>query len=294
MKVASADPGPSRVGTATIEVTAAGKLLVIEGRHRPWSVESAADRTWWKARCREAFTSCDEGGIVAVEQVLHAYGDTPDGALIDTKDVEAAMVALAYEVRDDVGRGTVVRASAVSWRKDLGIQPPRTDDQVAIVVEWAYGKAALDHLDDKAREHVYDALGLAVVAVARTKRTRVTVPAHVAAAVYKAWQEAKANNKARKARKTAAEPVRKVIAAAGGAAVLIADIMRATGMSPDAVLAALKVISAARAPEAAQARAALVAAGVRKADKRPQTAPAKKRRSEAARRGKGWRRRGPW
>lgn len=285
MKVLANDPGPTRSAHVTIDVTPDGRLVVEEARWLPFAAHRAEDREAWKARVREVLAD-PGGGLIAVEQVLHAYGDTPDGALIDTKDVESALVTLAYEAGATPEQ--VVRIPAVSWRKDLGIQAPRTDPQVAIVVEWAYSAAALEGLAADAREHVYDALGLAFVAVARRRGRRIQVPAAVAARVYDAWQTAKANNKARKMAKTAAEPVRKLLATAGQGTPALVDLCRVAGMAPAAVTEALKVVSKGRGPEAAAARRVMVAAGMRKPEKGPQTAQAKQRRSAAA--GRGWRR----
>ena len=280
----AADPGPSRCGLVTIDVAANGRLHVVEATWRPFALHRAEDRTWWMARVRDALVA-PGGGLVAVEQVLHAYGDTPDGALIDTKDVESALVTLAYEAgatdRD------VARVTAVSWRGDLGIRPPRTDDQVAVAVEWMYGLPALAGLGDDAREHAYDALGLAAVSVARRLGRRIVVPAAVAARIHELCAVQRAKNKAHKAEKAAAEPVRKVLATAGAATLALVDVLRLTGLPPAAVIAALKVISKARGDEAAGARRTMVAAGLRKPDATPQTAQAKKRRSAAGNR--GWR-----
>ncbi len=260
-----------------------GRMVVLEAQWGPWDMRRAADREWWKARVREAIAA-PGGGIVAVEQILHAYGDTPDGALIDTKDAEAALVCLAYEA--GAAPDQVLRIPAVSWRKDMGIQPPRTDPQVAIVVEWAYGANALANLDTASREHVYDALGLAVVAVARKMGRRIQIPANVAAAVYAEWQAAKAASKAKKQAKAAAEPVRRVLAAVGSGTMSLADLCRNAGMLPAAVVEALKVLGRGRNPVAAAARRTMVAAGMVK-EKRPQTKQARERRSGAAKRGCG-------
>lgn len=286
MRVLAADPGPSKCGVCIVDVTDDGRLHVVEALWRPFALARSEDRAWWSARVREALTA-PGSGLVAVEQVLHAYGDTPDGALIDTKDVEAALVTLAFEA--GASGQQVARIPAVSWRADLTIRPPRTDDQVAVAVEWMYGAAALADLDADARCHAYDALGLAAVAVARRLGRRIVVPAAVATRIHELWQTAKARNKARKAEKAAAEPVRRVLAGAGAATVALVDVVRATGLPPDAVIAALKVLSKARGPEAAAARRTMVAAGLRKPDAGPQTAQARRRRSGAATR--GWRQR---
>ena len=284
MLILSADPGPSKCGIILARLHD-GRFTVVETHWRPFVLTSAEDRAWWKARVREVVAAPD-GGLVAVEQVLHAYGDTPDGALIDTKDVEAALVTLALEAGALLD--IVKRISAVSWRKDLGIQPPATDDQVAIAVEWMYGAAALAGLDDAAREHAYDALGLAAVAVARKLGRAIVMPAAVRQRIYELWQLAKGKNKARKAAKQMAEPVRAALEKAGAATLTVADVARLSGMLPPVVIEALKVLSKARGPEAGAARRTMVASGLRKPEpERIQTKPARKRRSEASTR--SWR-----
>lgn len=297
MKLLSSDCGPSRSAFATVAVNN-GALAIEYASWHSWALSAASDREWWKARCREVFAA-DGGGIVTVEQVLHAYGDTPDGALIDTKDVESALVTLAHEVLDEIvnehqrAKCHIVRIPAVSWRKDLGIQPPRTDDQVAIAVEWIYGAHQLSMVVDDAREHIYDALGLAAVARLRQLGKPLAMPVDVRARIYQAWKDAKAANAARKAAKKAAEPVRLVLERMGGVAPTLPALCGYAGMQQPAVVEALLVISKARSAEAAAARAVLTAAGLRKAtkaDKKPQTAPAKKRRGAAAKR--GWRKKG--
>lgn len=285
MLILASDPGPTRSGFILVRFHD-GRFTVVETHWRPFALVSAEDRAWWKARVREAMAATGDRGLVAVEQVLHAYGDTPDGALIDTKDVEASLVTLALEA--GAPPEAVKRISAVSWRKDLGIQPPATDDQVAIAVEWMYGAAALAGLDDAAREHAYDALGLAAVAVARMLGRPITMPAAVRQRIYERWQLAKGKNKARKAAKTMAEPVRRVLEQAGAGTLTVADVARLSGMLPPVAIEALKVLSKARGPEAAGARRAMVASGLRKPEpERLQTKPQRARRADASQR--GWR-----
>jgi hypothetical protein len=281
MLILSADPGPSRCGFAVVRVED-GRFTIVEAIWRPFAMASAPDRDWWKARVREALAS---GGIVAVEQVLHAYGDTPDGALIDTKDVESALVTLAYEAGGDEAH--VTRISAVSWRKDLGIMPPATDAQVAIAVAWIYTARALEDIDGDARSHAHDALGLAAVAVARKLARRFTMPPDVRSRIFAAHAEAKNANAARKAAKKMAEPVRAALEKAGPVATTVATLAATCGMLPPAVVEALNVLSRARGPQAVAARNALVASGYRKPEKAPATKQATARRRGAA--GRGWR-----
>lgn len=146
-------------------------------------------------------------------------------------------------------------------------------------------------LADDAREHAYDALGLAAVAISRALAKVIAMPAQVRERIYRLWQEAKQRGKVRREAKQMAEPVRRVLEQAKGAVMKVDDLSRLSGMMVPMVIEALKVISAARGPQAAAARDCMVASGLRKPEPpRIQTKQQRARRSDAGKR--GWRRRG--
>lgn len=282
------DPGTTLTGFANV-ASINGRLTVLEAGHRHMLSDCPEDRQWLLSHVGEVV---NEGGFIAVEQILKTYlhgpgKSAPDEQLFETKDMEGGIVWISRNIDAEV-----VRIPATSWRSDLGINPPRSDPQVAVVVEWLYEPGIYDRFTDAiARGHAYNALGLAAVAIARRLKVKIVLPATVAKAVWECREEAKAANKRKKqamalvpmvvatlARSSAEKAPPSLDSLAHGCQRLPGD---------ETVLWALQATARAHGPMRDRARLTLTALGLtsQDKDKRIPSRGQRARKSESAQRG---------
>lgn len=209
------DPGPVRTGVACVEVRA-GALWVVLGSHRELDLRREEHRAWLRAQFQEVRAL---GGIVAVETVTgYAYDASRVSALCETTRVEGMILALAYEhglvpLEIPAGDGSApvkapdaplpaqaeaARRRIEGWRAELCHTPQASDEQIAIVVEGLVGYEGAP-IRARERPHVYDAAGLAIVAIHRHLGRRVRLPAAVETALYRQQQAERAERAAKRA-----------------------------------------------------------------------------------------------
>ena len=281
------DPGTTLTGFANVS-SVDGRLVCLEAGHRQMLSDCVTDQQWLTSHARDISKT---GGFIAVEQILKTYvhgpgKSAPDEQLFETKDMEGGIVWISRYVGAEV-----MRIPATEWRKDLTIMPPRTDPQVASVVEWLYGPTIRDRFPDAiARGHAYDALGLAAVAIARKLKQRIVLPPDVAQRVWEGREEARA---AGKRKKQAMALVPAVVAAlartSAGKVPTMAELATSCLRLPgdEIVTWALQAVARARGPMRDRAKLTLAASGLTSQDasKRIPSRGQRARRSDAAKRG---------
>ncbi len=282
------DPGTTLTGFANV-ASVGGRLTVLEAGHKHLLSDCPEDQQWLVAHVHEVI---NEDGFIAVEQILKTYlhgpgKSAPDEQLFETKDMEGGIVWLSRYLGAEV-----TRIPATSWRSDLGINPPRSDPQVAIVVEWLYGVSIRDRFPDAiARGHAYDALGLAAVAIARRLKIKIVLPAMVAKAVWECREEAKAAGRRKKQAMALVPLVVATLARTSAEKVPPSLAQLANGCQrlpgDETVLWALQATARAHGPMRDRARLTLAALGLTSQDpnKRIPSHGQRTRRSEAAQRG---------
>lgn len=260
------DAGTTFAGYAVVEVRA-GRLHCLEGGHKHLLSDHPDDLVWLTSQVHDVMD--EPGGFIAAEQIIKIYVHgpgmkVPDEQLIETKDQEGGIVWIARLLGADV-----TRIPAVEWRAALGIRPPRNDAQVAVVVEYLYGRAIRDRFENATtRGHAYDALGLCAVALFRRLGVPIQMPRSVLDRLEAVRAEALAAGKAKKA---ALKLVPAITVALG--ALLVADasalgtMARAAGLlqADDTVVAALRIIARATkvpAPLRERAQSVLFASGI--------------------------------
>lgn len=149
--------------------------------------------------------------IVALEEVTgQVYSGRSASALFESCKMEGQLVGAAL-----LHGATLQRIPARDWRGDLCRSPGASDAQVRLVVE---GLCPIrPTLNARAREHVYDAAGLAIVALAREMKRPIRLPSwlsgelhmlqateKVARAEKKATKEKRSQTRAQRARRSAA------------------------------------------------------------------------------------------
>lgn len=216
------DPGPTRTGVAVVGFDG-GRFELLFGRHVEFGggffaagqrfaprgesdvrflVEDAAQAApILPARSELAplrpgapARPAPAGALVAVEQLIgYAYEAKRVQALIETARVEGRLIEVARR------RGfEPVLIAAKEWRGALCRSESASDDQVRIVVEGLlHGIPALRAVE---RPHVYDAAGLAIVALARAAVLPLCLPAPVETAL---WRQQQAEKSARTAARAA-------------------------------------------------------------------------------------------
>jgi Holliday junction resolvasome RuvABC endonuclease subunit len=162
------DSGPSKSGAALVRLDDAGWPHIEIGGH--YENDSPELRRLIQRAAMVRAT-------VGVEHVVHAFSKKNEAAIIETARVEGR-----FEERA-IGYGaTVVQIEARSWRGQLTGSPRASDKQIRIAIEGLCktlpgGKAV-------EREHVYDAAGVAIAALAIRTGRAVSVPAAVMAQVH--------------------------------------------------------------------------------------------------------------
>lgn len=199
------DPGPTRTGWAEVILTPEGRLFLIAGGHRVLDLRRAEDRAWVRGY---GVSIAQLGGIAAVEAVIgYAYEAKHVQALLETTRVEGRIGDQLYEAglspyeipagnasrevqgekpkrkRRPKGAPPAPRVQAArelveGWRGDLCRSPVASDAQIAIVVEGIVGGNGVAFKSEEA-PHVYDAIGLAVVAIFRHLRRALILPPDV-------------------------------------------------------------------------------------------------------------------
>lgn len=197
------DPGPTRTGWAEVIFTNDGKLFLIAGGHRELDLRRAEDRAWVRSYGAQMKAL---GGIAAVETVIgYAYQAKHVQALLETTRVEGRIGDQLYEAglvpleipagdasRPDYSaelpklpkkpKGAprrlarkVAQELVRGWRGELCRSPVATDAQIAIVVEGIVGGNGVSFRSGE-EAHVYDAIGLAVVALFRHMGRALLLP----------------------------------------------------------------------------------------------------------------------
>ncbi len=151
MRVLALDPGPSRTGAALVELPpGASWPRVLRAGHLELDQALAwvAEAVQWQQR-------------VAVEMIVgYAYQASRVAGLVETARVEGRLMEAARG-----GPHDCLAMPAAEWREQLCGSRTASDDQVRVVVE---GTArGIPKLGYRERPHVYDAIGLGIVALWR-------------------------------------------------------------------------------------------------------------------------------
>lgn len=183
VKALGLDPGSSRTGFAWIEIRADGWPSLISGAHAENDGAEIAN---------QLRAAAQGGHLVAVEQIVMAFRRGSQIALIEAAKAEEGIV------RDARSLGAnVVRLTAHDWRGELCRSKTASDEQIRIVIE---GMCPVrPALKADARPHVYDAAGVAIVALARALGRRIELPPSVSQALALQQLEERARRGARKA-----------------------------------------------------------------------------------------------
>lgn len=199
------DPGPTRSGCALVRLEPTGWPSILWGGH----VDS--NGTEIRTQLRSAAT---QGAIIAIEHLQgYAYQAKRVAALIETGQAEGLIKGLAeLELReafiDDKLAGRSVSASrlgprqltASDWRGALCRSATASDAQIRLVVEGLCKVRPAPKAD--ARPHIWDAAGLAIVALARENGRAITLPPALSGALHQLQVEEKGERADRKARGT--------------------------------------------------------------------------------------------
>ncbi len=204
------DPGPTYTGWAEVILTEEGKLFLIAGGHRALDLRRREDRAWVRAYGEQVKAL---GGIAAVETVIgYAYQAKHVQALLETTRVEGRIGDQLYEaglIPHEIPAGDAARPDydtplpklpkqpkgaprrqarqhakelVRGWRGELCRSPSASNAQIAFVVEGIVGGAGVSFRSGE-QEHVYDAIGLAVVTIFRHLKRALLLPAAVNAAL---------------------------------------------------------------------------------------------------------------
>jgi hypothetical protein len=189
----AADPGPTRSALALVTVDDAGWFHIGLGHH----IDNE-DR-YLRSVIAHAATN---GALFAIESIFgFAYEAKRVQALCETTRMEGRLMEI---IRAAGAASHLVPAR--EWRGELcGTETP-SDEQVRIVVEGLC--RTIPTIRAEARAHVYDAAGLAIVAIARGMRRRVVLPPAVRIALM-------AQQAVDQAARTAKRAAKKARAAAG-------------------------------------------------------------------------------
>jgi len=222
----SVDPGPSRSAVAYLSYSD-GRFRLIEGCWRRLDVlHDRSDRIWMEGKLEE---TREDGGLFAVETIVgFAFQASRVQQLLETTRVEGALLTLGVvhgldPIEIPAGDGKVLDHDATlpklppkkegvpartrrraaeklikGWRAELCHTPWASDAQIRIVVE------GIVQGDGKKRtaeeeEHLYDAIGVGIVAICRHLDLRIRLPPSVETALWKqqaAEKEERARNRA--------------------------------------------------------------------------------------------------
>jgi len=198
------DPGPTRSGAALVELREDGWVHIVWGGH----VESAG------AELRQHMRSAARvGAIVAIEHLHgYAYQAKRVAQLLETAQAEGEIRGRAEQNWVEAAADPMCAAhalvvagalpspraiEAVDWRGELCRSKTASDEQIRVVVEGIC--PVRPTLKADARPHVYDAAGLAIVALARANNRRIELPASVNRALHLQQEAEKAKRAERKA-----------------------------------------------------------------------------------------------
>lgn len=263
-----------------------GHLQLVEGAHRVVGYYSDDDLAWLRARVTEAR---DNSGSVAAEQIIGwAYEASRVQALVETARSEGYLLGIARML---AAKHTFYSAGEV--RAALVGDKAASDARVAVVVEWAFGKAVRERFKATERPHVYDGALLAMYAIAQATKRRITLPPRILGELARLQAEEKAARTVKRAHLTLAKPIASVLSgpAGIGAVPALAEVARAVKLDGaltnpverERLINALRTLARRRDAVGACAKALLERAGA------PLTDPATKRtptRAQSARRSK--------
>lgn len=176
------DPGPTRSGSAYLEATSDGRINVLRGWYLAHSRQRFGGEIEWLRR---------QGGFFVLETIRgQVYNARRTAQLFETKEVEGRMAETC-----EANGLEPVRLTAPEWRQELCGDKSASDEQVRLVVELICGdevvvghgpggvpikeKVLLPSLSSDHRAHVYDAIGLGIVALSRALKMPLRLPAYV-------------------------------------------------------------------------------------------------------------------
>lgn len=176
------DPGPTRSGSCYLEATSDGRINVQRGWYLPHSRTRFAGEMEWLKR---------QGGFFVIETIQgQVYNARRTAQLFETKEVEGRMLETA-----EAAGLEPVRITAREWRMALCGDAAASDEQVRLVVELICGdevvvghgpggipireKVLLPSVSSDHRVHIYDAIGLGIVALAKRLNMPLCLPEYV-------------------------------------------------------------------------------------------------------------------
>lgn len=176
------DAGPSLTGACLLRVDESGWAHIEWGAHLPSKSEELF------AKLREAART---GALLVFEQLLgYAFEAKRVQALIETSRVEGDLKRIAM----DAGATPLV-LSAHEWRAELCRSKTASDAQIRIAVEGL--TKTRTGMKASARAHIYDAAGVALVALGRA-RGGLTIPARIEGLIHLQREKEKADRAAKK------------------------------------------------------------------------------------------------
>lgn len=207
----STDPGPTRSAHAYLEATADGRINVLRGWYLPHSrVRFGGEIDWLR---RQA------GSIYVIETIRgQVYNARRTAQLFETKEVEGRMLETC-----EANGVEPIQITAPEWRLELCGDKAASDAQVALVVELICGdekvvgigpggvpireKVLLPQLSHTDRVHVYDAIGIGIVALARALKKPITLPFYVRQKLATLQAKERSTRKEKKQLKAAGVPI---------------------------------------------------------------------------------------
>ncbi len=179
------DAGASRTGIAWVRVDEHGWFHVALGHHL------LNDDRYLLAIIADAGR---RGAMFASETLIGwAYQACRVQGLVETARAEGRLLELAR-----AAGGEPVKLAAKDWRGELCRSGTASNEQIRIVVEGLC--KTMPTLPCRAREHVLDAAGLGIVAIARAHGRSVRLPPAVSVALFHQQAVEKATRAERKAR----------------------------------------------------------------------------------------------
>lgn len=209
IRVLAFDPGPTSTAWAIVDVGAS--VVLIDAGHEETDLRTVAHRESHRERMKGVH---DLHGVVAVEDVDgYAYSPARVKGLIGTRDVASMLVMLAYSVgfvpmeipasdvtdhgaegkrKPAAGKPLVLTSPPTvrrGWRGELCHAPNASNAQIRACVEGLVDMQGKRYPYEE-KVHIYDALGLAVVAGHRALGRTLRLPQSVETLLWKAKQKA--------------------------------------------------------------------------------------------------------